>query len=785
MLCYSTFIFFGIIMNLEQLDPFVFFYMWVAMANAVNIYILCLIVSMIILNPMLEFKSAECSYAYTLKKMENGVVGRVKPGTYFSFRGTSRKYKRDPIVPLSDSRLKVNVQDGIVAEKHKQKRDSGLNLLLQILLQIITLCGFLEILKRLQINIPFIEAMEQMPTYVKFMKELLTKKRRLSETETVELEVGCSAIIQRSLPQKSRDLGSFTLPVTIGKLSIGKALLDLGSSINLMPLSMLRRIVDVEVRPIRMTLQLANRSVKYPHRIVEDLLVKVDKFMFPLDFVVMDMEEDSDVPLILGRPFMKTARVIIDVDDGNLKVRVQDDEVNLDVFEAMKHPSDKKECFRIDVLDEIYMEAQGSCSKTDSLEKALVGYINKVDIDNDKQIQKCLKELDKSKEIPLDVPKEELKKEESSDLSKLELKQLPSHLKYVFLGKNGGKHVIISSSLTEKEEQKFIEVLKSNSGATGWTLCDLKGINPSYCMHKILMEQDYKLVAQPQRRLNPTMKEVVRKEVIKLLEAGMIYPISDSAWVSPVQVVPKRGGMTVMLERCPSEVLMRSQPPKREKDKLPPNNLRLNHRKHPLPFNWTDLNFRKKLSNNGNPGCVTPLFTIDRDAINDFLGGNFILGEDSLDTFTRLKKNMHLLPYVLVDKLCLPGRSYEVRRTGNLVSFLRKDVKTLVKIWQNFINYNIMPLTHISDINIPGQKSGVSKPLAFPGLIMELIKAKKIKIPSHSSRPLRPPINAFYIITHCINLEEGVQGLQPLRQPRRGPPRQDYSDLTTTIQHLG
>ncbi|XP_020238435.1 uncharacterized protein LOC109817567 [Cajanus cajan] len=174
---------------------------------------------------------------------------------------------------------------------------------------------FFDIIKRLQINIPFTEALEQMPSYARFMKEHLTKKRKLSEDGTVEFEAGCNAIIQKSLPQKSRDPESFTLLVTIGNLSVGKALLDLGASINLMSLSMLQRIGEVEVRPTTMTLQLANRSIKYPHGIVEDLLVKVDKFWFPVDFVVMDMEEDSEVPLILGQPFMKTAKVIIDVDD--------------------------------------------------------------------------------------------------------------------------------------------------------------------------------------------------------------------------------------------------------------------------------------------------------------------------------------------------------------------------------------------------------------------------------------------------------------------------------------
>ncbi|XP_020215415.1 uncharacterized protein LOC109799279 [Cajanus cajan] len=230
---------------------------------------------------------------------------------------------------------------------------------------------FLDIIKKLQINIPFTEAMEQMPTYARFMKELLTKKRKILKEETMELEAGCSAIIQKSLPQKSRDPGSFTLPVSIGNLSVGKALLDLGANINLMPLSMLKKIGEVEVRPTRMTLQLADRSIKFPHGIVEDMIVKVDKFMFPVDFIVMDMEEDVEVPLILGRPFMKTTRVIIDMDDGKPKDRVQDEEVSFNVFETTNFPKGNKDWFRIDVLDDVYLETQNDFKSSSPLEKAL------------------------------------------------------------------------------------------------------------------------------------------------------------------------------------------------------------------------------------------------------------------------------------------------------------------------------------------------------------------------------------------------------------------------------
>ena len=178
----------------------------------------------------------------------------------------------------------------------------------------------------------------------------------------MELEAGCSAIIQKAIPQKSCDPRSFTLPITVGNLYVGKPLLDLGASINLIPLSMLKRIGEVEVRPTRMTLQLADRSIKQPYGIVEDLLVKVDKFLFPVDFVVMDIEEDVDVPLILGRPFIKTAKVIIDVDKGKLKICVVVEEVSFNVFEAMKHPNEKKDYFRLDVLDEEYRRVQKGLS---------------------------------------------------------------------------------------------------------------------------------------------------------------------------------------------------------------------------------------------------------------------------------------------------------------------------------------------------------------------------------------------------------------------------------------
>ncbi|WVY97116.1 hypothetical protein V8G54_029267 [Vigna mungo] len=163
---------------------------------------------------------------------------------------------------------------------------------------------FLDVFKKLHINIPFAEALEQMPSYAKFMKDLLSKKRKLQEDETIMLTEECSAIIQQKLPPKLKDPGSFVIPCEIGNITVGKALCDLGASINLMPLSIFKRLGIGEVKPTMITLQLADRSMTYPYGIVEDVLVKVDKLIFPADFVVLDMEEDAKVPIILGRPFL-------------------------------------------------------------------------------------------------------------------------------------------------------------------------------------------------------------------------------------------------------------------------------------------------------------------------------------------------------------------------------------------------------------------------------------------------------------------------------------------------
>ena len=185
----------------------------------------------------------------------------------------------------------------------------------------------MDIFKKIEINIPFAEVIGQMPLYEKFMKEILSKKRNIAEEGIVNLTVTCSAIIQHKLPAKMKDPGSFTIPCSIEKYEFKKALCDSGASINLMPLSVVQRLSLGELTPTAITLQMADKSMAQPEGILEDVLVKVGKFVFPVDFVVMKMEEDTQVPLFLGRHFLATGAALIDVQKGELTLRVGDEAV--------------------------------------------------------------------------------------------------------------------------------------------------------------------------------------------------------------------------------------------------------------------------------------------------------------------------------------------------------------------------------------------------------------------------------------------------------------------------
>ncbi|PON51069.1 Aspartic peptidase domain containing protein [Parasponia andersonii] len=308
-----------------------------------------------------------------------------------------------------------------------------------------------------------------MPSYVKFMQEILSNKRKLEEYETVALTEECSAILQKKLPPKLKEPGNFTIPCTIGNSFFNKVLCDSGVSINLMPLSVYKKLGLGEAKPTTVSLQLADRSIKYPRGTIEDVLVKVDKFIFPADFIVLDMEEDQEILIILGRPFLATRRTLIDVQKGQLILRVQEEQVTFNVFKAMKYPTKVDSCSRIDIADSYVKEVFQASLPASPLESCLIG----APFFDNPEVLECLKRLDIVPPIFLKKPFEELGHKTPCPLSlvvkppELELKPLLTHLRYAFLGESSTLPVIISASLNEEQEEKLLCVLQNHKTALG------------------------------------------------------------------------------------------------------------------------------------------------------------------------------------------------------------------------------------------------------------------------------------------------------------------------------
>ncbi|GJR84080.1 reverse transcriptase domain-containing protein [Tanacetum coccineum] len=194
-----------------------------------------------------------------------------------------------------------------------------------------------QMFKKLHFNIIFAEALAQMPKYANMLKDLLTNKEKLLELANTPLNENFSAVILKKLPEKLGDLRKFLIPCDFSELEECMALADLGASINLMPLSMWKKLMLHELIPTRMTLELANRSVAYPAGIAEDVFVQVGKFTFPTDFVVVDYDVDPRVPLILGRPFLRTACALVDVHREELILRAGDEKLTFNVDSTLKY----------------------------------------------------------------------------------------------------------------------------------------------------------------------------------------------------------------------------------------------------------------------------------------------------------------------------------------------------------------------------------------------------------------------------------------------------------------
>ncbi|GJZ46915.1 reverse transcriptase domain-containing protein [Tanacetum coccineum] len=293
------------------------------------------------------------------------------------------------------------------------------------------------------------------------------------------------------------------------------ALADLGASINLMPFSIWKKLSLPKLTPTQMILELADRSTTSP-----------------------------------------SERALIDVYGEELTLRVDDEAITFKVGQTSRYSRSYETVNQVNVIDVACEEyAQEVLGFSDSSSSGNPTPSDPIIASSSPSFTPfeggdfILEEIETFPPMKNDDLKQvdvTMTKPSTEEPPELELKDLPSHLEYAFLEGTDKLPVIISKELKDEEKAALLKVLKSHKWAIAWKIFDIKGIDPSFCTHKILMEDDFKPAVQHQRRVNPKIHEVIKKEVIKLLDAGLIYPISDSPWVSPVHCVPKKGGMTVV-----------------------------------------------------------------------------------------------------------------------------------------------------------------------------------------------------------------------------------------------
>ncbi|GJX39720.1 reverse transcriptase domain-containing protein [Tanacetum coccineum] len=463
---------------------------------------------------------------------------------------------------------------------------------------------FFKIFRDLSFKISFTDALTLMLKFASTLKTLIRNKEKLSEMARTLLNENCSAVIQNKLPKKLRDPGRFLIPCEFSGINTRNALADLGASINLMPYSVWKNLSLPELTPTGMTLELADRSITKPIGIAKDVRIMVGKFQFLADFVVVDFDPDPRVPLILRRSFLKTSHALIDVYEGEITLCVGKEAIifNLDQTSRYTANYNHMTANRIDVIelaceeysqevlgfsnsvaygnpssdyDPIVSNSSPTLTSFGDSDFLLLEEANAFIAIDDEPISQeidatyydpegdilileallnseLLPPLPNHKDYSLGI-REELKVVETKTVKtsideppEVELKDLPPHLEYAFLEGDDKLPVIIVKDLKDEEKATLIKVLKSHKRAIAWKLSDVKGVDPEFCTHKILMEEDYELTVQNQRRVNPKIHDVIKKEVEKLLDAGLIYPISDSPWVSPVHCIPKKGGITVI-----------------------------------------------------------------------------------------------------------------------------------------------------------------------------------------------------------------------------------------------
>nr|GFA86513.1 reverse transcriptase domain-containing protein [Tanacetum cinerariifolium] len=346
------------------------------------------------------------------------------------------------------------------------------------------------------------------------------------------LNENCSAVVLKKLPEKLGDPGRFLIPCDFTGLNNCLALADLGASINLMPLSIWKKLRLPTLNDTKMVLELADRTISKPTGVAENVFVKVGEITLRHDDQSLTLK-CGDTPSISYNNLESLNKV--DLIDATCE------EYSQDVLEFTDVVSNEADAFiAIDDepissnIDATYYDPEGDILILEAL------------LNNDPEPLSNQKDFFSTLHKDLKVVEPKNQSFEEDEPPEVELKELPPHLEYAFLCDSGKWSVIIAKDLSSNEKTSLINVLKTQKKAIAWKLTDIKGMDHEFCSHKILLEEDYSPKVQSQRRVNPKIYDVIKKEVEKLLDAGLIYPISDSPWVSPIHCVPKKGGMTVI-----------------------------------------------------------------------------------------------------------------------------------------------------------------------------------------------------------------------------------------------
>ncbi|XP_070013405.1 uncharacterized protein [Nicotiana sylvestris] len=324
-------------------------------------------------------------------------------------------------------------------------------------------------MKNLSINVPLVEALEQMPGYAKFMKDLVTKKRYM-DCETIKMTHQVSTIVH-SMALKLEDPGAFTIPCTIRSVDFAKALCDLGASINLIPYSVFKTSGIGQPRATSMRLQMENRTMKRPLGIIDDVLVRVDNFILPINFVILDCKVDYEVPIILGRPFLATGKDLVDVETGELTFRVDDKKIVFHVCKSIRLANSNEVCSFVDLVTEVIIEGTSAMiNMEDPIEVVLLNH----DVNENEGLVKYVNALQgmgsytyEPRKLSLDLENRKTPPTKPSieEQPILELKLLPSHLRYEFLGPCSSLHVILPLCLTNVQVDSTFAVLQRRKKA--------------------------------------------------------------------------------------------------------------------------------------------------------------------------------------------------------------------------------------------------------------------------------------------------------------------------------